>query len=332
MSERPAPFTPANADLNGYDFMPLFGELLRTSNFNAKVSDAGFRAAINLWWGAWLQVPAASLPDDEAVMCRLADLGRDLKAWRRVRDEAMSGFVLCSDGRWYHGFLAPKAIAAWEERQNAIKRGKASGVARKLRKGQLNQSQAAKASADNLETLRTSSVDAVETETNKGRGREKLTNTASTVRDTPAPPSAPPEADPPQPQVNPEATAKITAECTRAKLENPTPTNPIIARWIRTGRTPSQVTKALAEATRAHDAPQPLTAAYVDPILTRIASLEAKAQHSAQARVDATQDIIAAQRSLPPPSGIPPSLDLPTSLRKALKPKDDSNAFETFGT
>lgn len=112
----PAPFVPAEVDLRGYEYMPYYGDRLRDSDLNSRATDAEYRAAHNLWWAAWKQVPAASLPDDEATLCKLADLGRDLRTWRTVKDRAMHGFELCSDGRYYHRVLAEVALDAWAGR------------------------------------------------------------------------------------------------------------------------------------------------------------------------------------------------------------------------
>lgn len=125
----PEPFVAADADLNGFEFMPLFGERLFSSDFNLTASDRVFRITLRLWWRAWLQVPAASLPGEETSLCKLAGLD-SLVAWRKVRDEAMRNFVLCRDGRYYHTFLAPHAQAAWEERVRFRNRGKAGGMAK----------------------------------------------------------------------------------------------------------------------------------------------------------------------------------------------------------
>lgn len=116
MTDLPAPLTPADCDLRGLDYMPFHGARMYDSDFNARASDAEFRAAMALWWSSWQQLPAASLPDDDVVLCKLADLGRDVKSWKRVRSMAMHNFVLCSDGRYYHRFLAGEAIVAWEKR------------------------------------------------------------------------------------------------------------------------------------------------------------------------------------------------------------------------
>lgn len=118
MNAQPAPFTPADCDLRGYEWMPLFGARLFASNFEAHASDLAFRIAIKLYWECWQQVPAASLPNDDVQLCRLAGLGRDLKLWRKLRaDGVLHGFVLCADDRLYHGLIAEEAIKAWECRQ-----------------------------------------------------------------------------------------------------------------------------------------------------------------------------------------------------------------------
>lgn len=116
VSDLPDPMTPVNCDLRGYEFMPLFGHRLFNSEFDAKATDAEFRAAMNLWWAAWLEVPAASLPDDDVVLTKLAGLGRDKNAWMGVRKMALHGFVKCSEGRLYHRTLAPEAVDAFTRR------------------------------------------------------------------------------------------------------------------------------------------------------------------------------------------------------------------------
>lgn len=121
-SDYPAPLTPPYCDLRGNEWMPYYGNRLLNSDFDAKVSDAEFRAAHNLWWSAWNQVPAASLPDDDAVLCKLAGLGRDMKSWRKVRNGALHGFVKCSDGRLYHKFLSEVAIDSYAKRLKAAEK------------------------------------------------------------------------------------------------------------------------------------------------------------------------------------------------------------------
>lgn len=111
-----SPLTPPDCDLRGLEYMPLLGHHLFGSEFNARASDSEWRAALTLWWAAWMQVPAASLPDDDIALCRLADLGRDMKTWRKLREVALHGFTKCDDGRLYHPVLAKQALLAWDKR------------------------------------------------------------------------------------------------------------------------------------------------------------------------------------------------------------------------
>jgi hypothetical protein len=116
MVDSPNPLTPSDCDLRGLDYMPLLGNHLFGSEFNAAASDSAWRAAVTLWWAAWNQVPAGSLPNDDVALCRLADLGRDVKTWKKLKAHALHGFICCNDGRLYHEFLCKQALVAWEKR------------------------------------------------------------------------------------------------------------------------------------------------------------------------------------------------------------------------
>lgn len=98
-------------------------------------------------------------------------------------------------------------------------------------------------------------------------------------------------------QGNTETVARIVAECVRGKLENPTESNPIIARWVRSGATPTQVTNAIVEAFRSSKAPTPMTAAYVDPCLERLVEADRKARANAESRHTGTQAQISEQKT-----------------------------------
>lgn len=112
----PTPPVPADCDLRGMEWMPVYGGRLFSSDFDAMATDAEFRSGVNLWWASWNQVPASSLPESDAALCKLAGLGKDLKAWGRVKDRAMHGFTLCGDGRYYHETLAAFALESWKRR------------------------------------------------------------------------------------------------------------------------------------------------------------------------------------------------------------------------
>jgi hypothetical protein len=131
LTELPAPLTPADLDLRDFDWMPLQVARLRDSNIVVVASGEAFRAAVLLWCAAWHQVPAASLPKDERLLASLAGFGRDQKSWKAVADDALHGFLECSDGRLYHPVIAEKAIEADSKRRVQRKRTEAATSARR---------------------------------------------------------------------------------------------------------------------------------------------------------------------------------------------------------
>lgn len=125
------PLTPADLDLRDFDWMPLDVARLRDSDLSVLASGDAFRAAVLLWCAAWHQVPAASLPSEDKLLAHLAGYGRDLDGWASVRDDALRGFVKCSDGRLYHPVVAQKAMEADEQRNKKRKRTEAATAARR---------------------------------------------------------------------------------------------------------------------------------------------------------------------------------------------------------
>lgn len=113
MSDLPPPPLPADCDLQDFPFMPLHVARLRDSNLAAEEHPEACWYALLLWAASWHQVPAGSLPDNDAVLCRLIDLGRDLKTFRKHRAGALRGFTKCSDGRLYHSVVVEQALEAW---------------------------------------------------------------------------------------------------------------------------------------------------------------------------------------------------------------------------
>lgn len=116
MSDAPTPLTPPDADLQDFPFMPLHVARLRDSDLAAEEHPEACWYAVMLWSASWHQLPAGSLPDNETVLTKLCGLGRDLRTFRKHRSGAMRGFVLCSDGRWYHPVIAEQVAAAWEQK------------------------------------------------------------------------------------------------------------------------------------------------------------------------------------------------------------------------
>ena len=127
MTDLPEPMTPPDCDLRGYEYMPFVGQRVFGSTFYdlALRSPRAGLAGMKLWWEAYTQCPAGSLPDDEYALSRMADFGTDMKSWRACRDVALHGFVKCSDGRLYHPTIAVIAIKAFDLRVKADKKREA---------------------------------------------------------------------------------------------------------------------------------------------------------------------------------------------------------------
>lgn len=113
-----SPMTPAECDLRGMPYMPLFGDRLFGSATWIAASPEARCAALRLWWRAFAhEVPAASLPNDDVLLADYAGYGVAVKAWRKVKAQAMRGWSLCSDGRLYHRTVAEVALEAWSQRK-----------------------------------------------------------------------------------------------------------------------------------------------------------------------------------------------------------------------
>ena len=129
--ELPPPLTPRECDLRDFAFMPLDVVRLRDSDIAAISKAEVFRAAVLSWCAAWHQLPAASLPDDDAMISRLIGMGRDVKGWKKLRQAgALHGFVKCSDGRLYHRVVAEEARTSWEAKKAQRDRTQKARMAR----------------------------------------------------------------------------------------------------------------------------------------------------------------------------------------------------------
>lgn len=118
MSEHqlPAPLTPLECDLQDFPFMPLHVARLRDSDLAAEETAEACWYAVLLWAASWHQIPAASLPNNDAAMTRLIGLGKDVRTFRKHKVAALRHFVLCNDGRLYHPMVAEQAINAWNSK------------------------------------------------------------------------------------------------------------------------------------------------------------------------------------------------------------------------
>jgi hypothetical protein len=76
------PLTPADCDLRRTPAMPIDIARLFGSDFYALSTGAEFKAAVTLWCKSFQQLPAASLPADEALLAHLSGAG---EYWAAVR-------------------------------------------------------------------------------------------------------------------------------------------------------------------------------------------------------------------------------------------------------
>lgn len=97
--------------------MPLDVVRFRDSDFTALVDAEAFRAGFMLMCASWHQVPAGSLPSDDRILSNLAGFGRVVEEWKKYKDEALHGWILCDDGRYYHSVVCEKAMESWNSKQ-----------------------------------------------------------------------------------------------------------------------------------------------------------------------------------------------------------------------
>ena len=124
------PLVAADVDLRDFGFMPLDVRRLLTSETWIEAADKPKvgHAVLCLWAESWHQVPAASLPDNDKVLARLAMC--DAKTWKRIRDDVLAGWVKCDDGLLYHPVVAEKALESWDAKKRQRARTEAATAAR----------------------------------------------------------------------------------------------------------------------------------------------------------------------------------------------------------
>jgi hypothetical protein len=129
-----APPVASEVDLSGFDYFPMYVARLFGSGFHSKASDSEWRAGVTLWLKSWDQHPPGSLPNDDIELCRLAELGRDQKTWRKLKGMALHGWEAADDGRLYHSVVAQVVNDAWERKLARRSRTSAAREARLLQR------------------------------------------------------------------------------------------------------------------------------------------------------------------------------------------------------
>jgi len=107
----PEPLTPHGCDLRDFHFMPLMVAQFRDSDLAADETPEVCWAAMLIQAASWHQLPAGSIPDDDNWLAKTANYrmrGKTDRAWKRVRQGALHGWIKCNDGRLYHPDVAQK--------------------------------------------------------------------------------------------------------------------------------------------------------------------------------------------------------------------------------
>lgn len=129
--ELPAPPVPADCNLRGLPYYPLNYQRLVGSSFHRLATAAEWRAGLLLWMKSWHEIPAGSLPGDDRELCVLAEV--PMRAWLKLKDMALHGWVLHSDGRLYHPVVTEVTLHAWGQREANRHRTTAALQARQRR-------------------------------------------------------------------------------------------------------------------------------------------------------------------------------------------------------
>ena len=125
------PLTTLEHDVSGMDGFMLDTDKLMASELWALSTGEEFKAAIGLWCRAWKQKPAGSLPNDERILAAFSGAG---SRWSKIREVALRGFVLCSDGRLYHRVLCEDVLRAAASKVLRQDRTRAATEARKSKR------------------------------------------------------------------------------------------------------------------------------------------------------------------------------------------------------
>lgn len=138
---RPAPLVPPEVNLRGMQWLPTPLDRFATHPLALQPCAEPFRALVLLIAEAWRQVPAMSLPDNDARLASMAGFGRDIAAWLQVRESVLSDWVLSSDGNFHHPEFSQWGLHSWnrleakerfseQQRKRALAGARSRGAAR----------------------------------------------------------------------------------------------------------------------------------------------------------------------------------------------------------
>ena len=111
------PLVPPEVDLKGLGGFIMDINRLLASELMVVGTAEGKWAAFMLWCRSWQQSPPGSLPNDEKILAAFSGAGG---RWKHVRETAMRGFIVCTDGRLYHPVVCEQVMRAWKGRKSYL--------------------------------------------------------------------------------------------------------------------------------------------------------------------------------------------------------------------
>lgn len=114
----PAPY-PADTKANGYR-PQLDLQRIKQSKTWMLAPPAVRPWLLLLWVESWDSVPAGSYDSDEELIA--ARLGIELHLWKAYREHLLRGWVMHSDGRYYHPVITEQVIAMVMKRRGGAER------------------------------------------------------------------------------------------------------------------------------------------------------------------------------------------------------------------
>jgi hypothetical protein len=134
LSDLPPPMVPAEVTMVGLEYMPLYRQRLQESAAWRRCRRRPELAfyLVNMWFAAFFAIECGSIEADDDAIIEAADCHpRDFDG---LREELMRGWVLCSNGRYYHETIAEIVLEVWETRSKVIKDRAADRVRKKERR------------------------------------------------------------------------------------------------------------------------------------------------------------------------------------------------------
>lgn len=104
------PLVPSKCDLTSFPYLPIDVDYFISTKEWISFNEIEKVVFFNFILKSWHQIPSASLPNDDVLLMHFAGVG---KKWLKAKDKVLSTWVLASDDRYYHPYVAKKALAAW---------------------------------------------------------------------------------------------------------------------------------------------------------------------------------------------------------------------------